>query len=57
MLRVLGSAKRFCDGVTRREALAAGTLGMLGAALSGGEPATHRGRARSVIVLYLLDVF
>ncbi len=54
MLRVLGSAKRFCDGVTRREALAAGTLGMLGAALTGGETATRRGRAKSVIVLYLL---
>jgi hypothetical protein len=30
MLRVLGSAKRLCDGLTRREMLLAGGLGLFG---------------------------
>ena len=33
MLRVLGSPKRMCDGVTRRDALYAGGLGMFGLGL------------------------
>ena len=30
MLRVLGGPKRFCDGLTRRELLQVGSLGLLG---------------------------
>src|SRR5207237_303314 len=36
MLRVLGSAKRLCDGITRREALRVGGLGL------GGRAVTHQ---------------
>ena len=62
MITMLGSSKRCCDGVTRREALRAGALA-LGAGLGIGLPDLLRaeaaagarpGRARSVIVLYLL---
>ncbi len=63
MLTMLGSPKRCCDGITRREALRAGALA-LGAGLGLGLPdllraeasQTHSrpGKARSVIVLYLL---
>ncbi len=63
MLRVLGSPRRFCDGVTRREALTVGASAVLGGGLtlpnllaaddrraaSGGRP----GAAKNVIVIYL----
>ncbi|MFM7071128.1 MAG: DUF1501 domain-containing protein [Planctomycetota bacterium] len=61
MLRMLGSPRRCCDGVTRRETLAAGTLTALGgfglpellrAETLGG--VSGRARAKNVIVLYLL---
>ncbi|WP_169981030.1 DUF1501 domain-containing protein [Tautonia rosea] len=62
MISMLGSPKRCCDGVTRREALRAGAM-TLGAGLGLGLPeflraeeasGSNRGKARSVIVLYLL---
>jgi hypothetical protein len=66
MLRILGSAKRLCDGWTRREMLRAGGLGLAGLSLAdffrlreaqAGRPARneqhHFGRARSCILLYL----
>ena len=34
MLRMLGNPRRFCDGVTRREALTAGALSVLGGAFN-----------------------
>src|SRR5438045_522422 len=33
MIRVLGGPKRFCDGLTRRELLQVGSLGLLGLSL------------------------
>jgi hypothetical protein len=62
MITMLGSPKRCCDGVTRREALRAGAVA-LGAGLGIGLPDVLRseaaaiappGKAKSVIVLYLL---
>ena len=62
MITMLGSPKRCCDGVTRREALRVGALS-LGAGLGIGlpdllraeeAPGARPGNARSVIVLYLL---
>ena len=62
MLRVLGNPRRFCDGVTRREALTAGALSVLGGcfnlpsllALEERRPRdARRGKAKSVLVLYL----
>ncbi len=61
LLRMLGSPRRCCDGITRRETLAAGALTFLGGALNldgllaaqaAGQ--VQRGKAKSVIVLYLL---
>ena len=63
MIRVLGSSKRLCDGLTRRDLLQVGSLGMLGlgmadlasrsqAAASVARP-PHFGRAKSCILLYL----
>lgn len=62
MLRVLGHPRRFCVGVTRRDALTVGAL----TALGGGFPLSHSlaaeerrgadarpGKAKSVIHLYL----
>src|SRR6266481_1699644 len=59
MLTMLGSPRRACDGITRRETLQAGTLGILGGfglpqLLQAGEAQRHAGRAKNVIVLYLL---
>ena len=60
MLRLLGSPRRCCDGLTRRETLRAGALGLLGGLslpqlLAAEAAAGHRpGKARSVILLYLL---
>jgi len=35
MIRVLGGPKRLCDGLTRRDLLHVGSLGMLGLGLTG----------------------
>src|SRR5262245_49704202 len=54
MLRILGSPKRLCDGLTRREWLIAGGLGLAGtAAASAAAPTAGLGRAKNVILLYL----
>jgi hypothetical protein len=62
MLRMLGNPRRFCDGITRREALTAGALSVLGGAftlpnlLAAEErrPADARpGMAKNVLLLYL----
>src|ERR1700674_992841 len=67
MLRVLGSPKTLCDGLTRRDMLWAGGLGLLGVGLDGffrlqdaqaSAPATRPahasfGKAKSCILLYL----
>jgi hypothetical protein len=61
MLKLLGSPRRACDGITRRESLqfaAAGLLGGLGLPqILQADEARRRnrpGRAKSVILLYLL---
>jgi hypothetical protein len=60
MLTMLGSARRCCDGVTRRETLRAGALGVLGGfglpelLRAEARGAARPGRAKSVVVLYLL---
>ncbi|MBI2808802.1 MAG: DUF1501 domain-containing protein [Planctomycetes bacterium] len=64
MLTVLGSPKRLCDGVTRREALVAGGLSMFGLGLSdffrlqdaqASEPRRERsfGQAKACILIFL----
>ena len=61
MLRVLGSAKNFCDGLTRRDALWVGGLNMLGLTLADylkAAPAAAPkdpsfGKAKNCILLYL----
>src|SRR5438067_12553023 len=62
MLRMLGNPRRFCDGITRREALTAGALSVLGGTFSlpsllaaeERQPAGARpGKAKSVLLLYL----
>jgi len=65
MLQILGSPKRLCNGVTRREALVAGGLSLLGVGLNDylrlaeaqANPSEPRprsfGRAKSCILLYL----
>ena len=66
MLRILGSPKRLCDGLTRRDMLWAGGLSLFGLGLSDflrlteaqaasppAPPARHFGRARACILLYL----
>src|SRR5688572_21582407 len=60
MLTVLGSPRRCCDGVSRRETLKVGALSALGglslpqllAAREASGPSSAK--ARSVIVIYLL---
>ena len=63
MLTLLGSPRRCCDGVTRRESLSAGALTLLGGgftlpsllAAEARKPVTLRpGKAKNVILLYLL---
>ena len=44
MLRVLGGPKRLCDGLTRRDLLHVGSLGLLGLGLRTGQRST-RGEA------------
>ncbi len=60
MLTVLGSPRRFCDGVTRRDALKAGSLSLLGSffglpALSEAQASqrSRLGNAKNVILLFL----
>jgi hypothetical protein len=66
MLRILGSQKRLCDGITPRDFLRAGSLAGLGLGLpdafhapsmAAAPPATPKdsafGRAKNVILLYL----
>jgi hypothetical protein len=62
MLMMLGSPRRYCDGITRRETLTAGALSFLGGAftldnlLRVGEhrsAAPPAGKAKSVILLFL----
>jgi Protein of unknown function (DUF1501) len=63
MLRILGSAKRLCDGLTRREMLLAGGLGLFGlqatdllrlqAVPPPADPAAGFGKAKACILLYL----
>jgi hypothetical protein len=60
MLTMLGSPRRCCDGLTRRDTLTAGALTLLGGGftlpnLLRAEHAERRpGKAKSVILLYLL---
>ncbi len=63
MLTMLGSPRQCCDGWTRRETLRVGALSFLGgcfnlpsllAAEASGLPHARPGRAKSVILLYLL---
>src|SRR5688500_11562707 len=64
MITMLGTPRRCCDGLTRRETLKAGALSLLGGAftlpnlLRAEEQARARGdrpgKAKSVILLYLL---
>ncbi len=62
MITLLGSPRRCCDGVTRRETLKAGALSLLGGcfnlprlfALEQNRGAARPGKAKSVILLYLL---
>src|SRR5262245_21901485 len=62
MITMLGSARRYCDGITRRETLKAGSLSLLGGGFTlenllraeERRPAKSRaGRAKSVILLFL----
>src|SRR6516164_1967928 len=67
MIRVLGGPKRLCDGLTRRDLLQVGTLGLLGMGLpqrqalsqvqAAGAPPTGSlpgfGRAKACILLFL----
>ncbi|MSR54094.1 MAG: DUF1501 domain-containing protein [Gemmataceae bacterium] len=60
MLRLLGSPRRCCDGLTRRETLQAGALAALGGLslpqlLASESRADYKpGKAKNVILLYLL---
>ncbi len=57
MLRILGRATRCCDGISRRQFLQAGGLGLLGLAGSASAAAAHAGsttgKAKSLLILYL----
>lgn len=61
MLRLLGSRKKMCDGLTRRDLLQAGTLGALGlvdffraqASEPRGTPHRRFGQAKSCVLLFL----
>jgi len=60
MITMLGSPRKCCDGLTRRETLQAGALSMLGGLfglprhVAASQDSKPSGKARSVIVLYLL---
>ncbi len=57
MLRILGSPKRSCDGVTRRDLLRAGSLALLTGSssppLAQASPTPRSAKAKNVILLYL----
>jgi Protein of unknown function (DUF1501) len=65
MLRVLGGPKRFCDGLTRRELLQIGSLGLSGVPLTHAQaPSSHQsaatgpslsgfGQAKACILLFM----
>ncbi|MBY0526321.1 MAG: DUF1501 domain-containing protein [Gemmataceae bacterium] len=62
MITMLGTPRRFCDGITRRETLKAGALSLLGGGFTldnllraeEARPAPRRpGKAKSVILLFL----
>ena len=57
MLRVLGSPKRLCDGVTRRDSLVVGGLSLFGLSLADQLKAAERkpvaGKAKACILLFL----
>jgi hypothetical protein len=61
MISLLGRPRRFCDGLTRRDALRAGSLAMLGASFGlpalpdakGAQDSGRRAKAKSVIFLFL----
>ncbi|MEW4568572.1 DUF1501 domain-containing protein [Tautonia sp. JC769] len=65
MIRVLGGPKRLCDGMTRRDLMQVGALGLLGLGAGAGVPAGPAigaesasrlpgfGKAKSCILLYL----
>src|SRR5215468_2555900 len=63
MLRILGSPKHFCDGLTRRDMLLAGGLGLCGLGLADllraeeaprpPRAARSFGKARACILLFL----
>src|SRR3954467_10799954 len=56
MLRILGSPKRSCDGLTRRDLLRAGGLALLAGAPRAplaAAPTARAAKAKSVILLYL----
>src|SRR5205809_734248 len=63
MITMLGSKRRLCDGLTRRETLKAGALTLLGGAFNlpsllwaekNRKAHVRAGKAKSVILLYLL---
>jgi hypothetical protein len=63
MITMLGSKRRLCDGLTRRETLKAGALSLLGGAFNlpsllwaeeNRKAHVRPGKAKSVILLYLL---
>jgi len=64
MITMLGSPRRCCDGLTRRETLKAGALSLLGGGFSlphlfaaeerARARGSHPGKAKSVMLLYLL---
>src|ERR1700722_12292809 len=62
MIRILGSNKLFCDGLTRRDLLHVGALAPLGLSIAGWSHATSAtapslgsgfGKAKQCILLYL----
>jgi len=62
MIRMLGHPRKFCDGITRREALTAGALSVLGgyftlpnllAVETSRGDSVRPGQAKSVLLLYL----
>ena len=60
MITMLGSPRRCCDGLTRRETLKAGALSLLGGftlpELLRAEELGARGKAKSVMLLFLLPL-
>jgi len=64
VLRILGSARKLCDGLTRRDMMQVGSLGMFSLGLpdmlrlralsaSSNQPDISFGRAKRIILLYL----